>query len=132
MKRRYSNTVGRKFLEDGTAKEFPGNTVICHIPQDSPQFQYLLKMREILLSQPWAWKFSFLPPSSLHMTVFGGVCNSNRELSYWPKTLSLVDPLEKVDNLFIDKWSKIARPQSFAMNALEVTIFRTISIQLEP
>ena len=132
VKTRYSRFVGRKFQKDGTANEFPGNTFICHIPKDSPQFPYLLKLREIMQSQPWAAKYSFLPPSSFHMTIFEGVCDQARKSSRWTSQLPLDAPLEKVDELLLGKWDKITKPSSFTMKARKLSIFNGITLQLLP
>ena len=130
--KKYTRNVGRKFNEDGTAKEFPGNTIICHVPKQSPQFQYLLKLRETLMSQHWSKKYSFLPPSSFHMTVFEGVCDQVRKNSKWTSMLSLDAPLEEVDEFLISKWDSIEKPSYFNMKAKLVGIGGVIGIQLTP
>ena len=89
-------------------------------------------MRERLLSQPWAGKYSFLPPSSFHMTIFEGVCDQVRKSSNWTSQLPLDAPLEDVDDLLISKWNEIIKPTSFTMKARGLNIFNTIGIQMVP
>lgn len=112
---KYTSSVGQKFNPDGTAREFPGNTVLCHIPRDSMVFELLLKLRQKAETQSWAGKFSFLPPLSYHMTVFDGVCDLVREQEHWTSRLSLDAPLEDVDKLLKEAWSKVKPPQAIQM-----------------
>ncbi len=96
-------------------KEFPGNTVICHIPQDSATFQLLLRVRREAEAQPWGKKYSFLPPSSYHMTVFDGVCDQMRVSANWTSKLPLDAPLEQVDDLLRTAWANLLKPTGFSM-----------------
>ena len=95
--------VGRKFHPDGSIRPFPGNTVICHLDQDSALFDALLRMRKTLAKLPFASAYTLLPPASWHMTVFEGVCDEIRKPSYWPSDLPMTAPLETCNALFEQK-----------------------------
>lgn len=129
---KYSGNVGKKFNEDGSAREFPGNTIICHVPHESPTFRFLLQIREELQQQPWAKKYAFLPPSSYHMTVFEGVCHQVRKRHVWPKSLPLDASLEDVDRFFIKQWDKIEEPTSIEVKYGHMGIGGTIGIRVQP
>lgn len=128
----YLPTVGQKFNPDGSTKEFPGNTVICHIPQDSATFDLLLRVRREAETQPWAKKYSFLPPSSYHMTVFDGVCDQVRAPENWTSKLPLDAPLEQVDEFLRTVWPKLPKPAGFAMRYRSFYAHDYISMLIQP
>lgn len=129
---KWSKNVGNKFNKDGSPKEFLGNTIICHIPKDSPTYLFLLKIVMLLKKQPWGKKFSFLPPSSLHMTVFEGVRDDRRRLPFWTTKLPLDAPLEQIDHLLMNLWPTLPKPKSFKMRWKYLEIDDTIGINLKP
>lgn len=79
--------VGDKFEPTGAVRHWPGNTFICHIPA-GPAHQALTAAQARLRAGPLAEAFAFLPPSSLHMTVFEGANNVRRHDDSWPGALS--------------------------------------------
>ena len=129
---KYSSNVGKKFNIDGSAKKFPGNTVICHIPPDCETFQFLLSFRKILEQQPWIRNFTLLPPSSYHTTIFEGVCDQVRKPSQWSSKMPLDAPLEDVDNLLIQEWKKLTKPKGIIMQMNFHFVMGTIGIRLKP
>jgi hypothetical protein len=124
--------VGKKFHEDGSARFFPGNTVICHTPRDSESFQVLSQIREECISQPWGHKFAFLPPTSYHTTIFEGVCEEVRNPKKWTSLLPITASLEEVDKLLISKWANIAKPDAFQVKFNFFFITSIIGIRLLP
>ena len=84
--------VGRKFFADGRVRPFAGNTIICHLPQqgeDAELFRALLDIYRQLPSQAFARKMTALPPSSYHMTIFGGANDQDRRRPLWPAGVPL-------------------------------------------
>ncbi len=75
---------GGKFAPDGAVLPFPGNTVICHIDPKSDAHAALCEMQEEIRQSAFAALFTFLPPSSLHMTVFQGI---GPDEGNWPADL---------------------------------------------
>lgn len=114
--KQYTSSVGQKFNPDGSPREFHGNTVIFHVPTDSATFDLLLRIRKETESQRWARKFSFLPPSSYHMTIFEGVCDQVREPAKWTSKLPLDAPLERVDDLLRQAWPDVSIPRDVSMS----------------
>lgn len=84
--------VGSKFYADGRVHRFPGNTVICHVPQqgeDSACFDALLDIYREAPAHPFVRKIALLPPSSYHMTIVGGANDKPRERKSWPADLPI-------------------------------------------
>lgn len=98
--------TGKKFDSKGQVRSFPGNTIICHLPQDSELHKALLPIHEMLQNSIFTKLYALLPPSSWHMTIFEGVCDQTRNADVWPKDLPLDAPLASCHDLFGDKLSK--------------------------
>lgn len=98
----YPPDVGRKFDADGRVKPFAGNTIICHVPQQgsgSETFDALLDIYRQLPVHAFAAKVTALPPSSHHMTIFGGANDQDRKPGLWPADLPLDLPMADCDRL---------------------------------
>lgn len=88
--------VGRKFFADGRVMPFAGNTIICHLPQQgdgAAPFHALLDIYRALPAHAFARKITTLPPSSYHMTVFGGANDKERQPGLWPSFVPLDTPI---------------------------------------
>lgn len=97
--------TGKKFDADGKVRPFPGNTILCHLSQDSELHRTLLPTHEMLRKSRFTKFYTLLPPPSWHMTVFEGVCDQRRKRETWPKDLSLDAPLQSCHDLFREKLS---------------------------
>ncbi|WP_082662734.1 MULTISPECIES: DUF1868 domain-containing protein [unclassified Sphingopyxis] len=78
----------RKFFPDGRVHPFAGNTIICHLDQQGPRsspFDTMLDIYRELPGRNYARKLALLPPSSYHMTLFGGATDANRAPGQWPR-----------------------------------------------
>ncbi|MDF0490168.1 DUF1868 domain-containing protein [Sphingomonas sp. H39-1-10] len=94
--------VGRKFSSDGRVLPFLGNTIICHLPQQgegSEAFDALLDIYRELPGDAWTRKLTATPPSSYHMTVFGGADDRDRRYPVWPAGLPLDVPIEDCNRI---------------------------------
>lgn len=94
----YTSEVGRKFYPDGRVHPFRGNTIICHVDQQGPNsafFEAVLDFYRQFPALPFARKMSSLPPSSYHMTIFGGANDPDRRPGVWPRSLPLDTPIEE-------------------------------------
>ena len=130
---RYTPSVGEKFNEDGSAKRFPGNTVVCMVPPDSDTYKALAVARDILrrgLGE--AGRYAWLPESSYHMTVFDCVCDQERRVEKWTSNLPLDAPLDKVDAVLKEKWGALAKPAPFRMKFERVAVGQFITARLAP
>ena len=84
--------VGRKFLANGRVRPFAGNTIICHAPQQGDNASYfnaLLDIYRDAVALPYARKIALTPPSSYHVTIFGGANDQERQPGLWPKAVPL-------------------------------------------
>ena len=64
---------GGKFATDGHVQPWAGNTFVCHVLPDSAAHDAIREMQEEVKMSSFARFFTFLPPSSFHMTILGGM-----------------------------------------------------------
>ncbi|MBN2628911.1 MAG: DUF1868 domain-containing protein [Rhodobacteraceae bacterium] len=107
--------VGQKFDPAGGVLRFAGNTFLCHIDPESPAHAALTEASLALQQGPLAQAFTFLPPSSFHMTVFEGVCDAHRSGDRWPEGLGPDTPLDQVTDAFSAATARLALPQTHAI-----------------
>ena len=94
--------VGRKFYPDGRVKPFRGNTIICHLPQQGDTASAFGAILDIYRQAPrlsFFPKIALLPPSSYHMTIFGGANDAERKPGLWPSSVPMETPIEECDRL---------------------------------
>lgn len=94
--------VGRKFAADGRVLPFVGNTIVCHVPQQgdgSASFDALLDIYRDLPAKAWTRKMTATPPSSYHMTIFGGANDKERRYPLWPAGIPLDLPMSRCDEI---------------------------------
>lgn len=94
--------VGRKFHADGRVAEFLGNTIICHVPQQDAGFEvfdHLLGVYRDLPGYGFSRKIAILPPSSYHMTIFGGANDKERKPHLWPADVPFDMPIDECNAL---------------------------------
>lgn len=102
----YPSDVGRKFYADGRVHPCPGNTIICHLPQQGEHaavFDAMLDAYRDAPTHSFLHKIAVLPPSSYHMTVFNGVTDQSRKPGEWPADLPLDLPLDACGRAMIDR-----------------------------
>jgi hypothetical protein len=88
----YPPDIGRKFAPNGQVREFLGNTILCHLPQqgqNAEAFNALLDVYRQLPAFGFARKVTWTPPSSYHTTIFGGANDQDRKPGLWPGFVSL-------------------------------------------
>lgn len=111
----YGPDIGRKFHADGRVRHFPGNTVICPIAEDHPVYERLLWVQRWLKGLPFADKYTFLPPSSFHMTVLPLLLDAEREPESWSRHLPLYASLDQTDQFFLQVFDQVPVPQRLRM-----------------
>ncbi|WP_221227192.1 DUF1868 domain-containing protein [Novosphingobium sediminicola] len=133
--------VGRKFADDGRVLPFAGNTIICHLPQQgeaSQAFDALLDIYRAMPSRDWMRKVTALPPSSYHMTIFGGANDKTRAYPQWPASLPLDMPMDACNAVLAERlkrfrMGKDAGPFHMRVNPDEPPIGETpLTIRLLP
>jgi hypothetical protein len=98
---------GRKFSSDGKVQPYPGNTVLCPIPRPSAIFDEMNRAYGALRSQFGGGHFTWLPPTSYHMTVFDGVTDAFRRPGDWPQMLPLNATLTECNGYVADRLRKL-------------------------
>lgn len=94
--------TGRKFFPDGRVHPFAGNTIVCHLDQQGPNsasFNQLLNYYRQFPVKSYFDKIAPLPPSSYHMTVFGGANNTDRGADKWPSGISPAVSMEECNRV---------------------------------
>lgn len=102
----YPPDVGRKFSADGRVLPFAGNTVICHLPQqgeNAAAFDAMLDIYRDMPAHDFSRKIALLPPSSYHMTVFGGANDRPRMRGSWPADLPFDMPIDECDRALAER-----------------------------
>jgi len=84
-----------KFNRDGTPRTFRGNTLICHLPQQSRFHDALAALSGALGASAFGKKLAMLPLESFHMTVFPGANDLNRDVYGWPSDVSKTASIEE-------------------------------------
>ena len=78
-----------KFNPDGRPRAFAGNTIICHLPQQSRFRDAVAALGDALRSSSFAGKLAVLPSDSYHVTILGGLNNQDRTRYGWPSDLPI-------------------------------------------
>lgn len=128
----YRRNIGNKFHEDGSVRDFAGNTVISFIDHTDPIFQLFCQVRAMLQSSCAGNCFTYLPDESIHMTVFEGVCNQWREAALWTNLLPVTSSLTDVDKLFEQQFRHAPALGNVFMRAVGIKTGGGYGISLEP
>ena len=78
-----------KFNPDGRPRAFAGNTVICHLPQQSRFRDAVAALGDALRSSSFSGKLAVLPSDSYHVTILGGLNDQDRTRYGWPSDLPI-------------------------------------------
>ncbi|WP_082522346.1 DUF1868 domain-containing protein [Acidovorax sp. Root402] len=96
--------VGRKMNADGTVRGFVANTFIGHLAQQGEDFAVFDAFLDIYREFPrhaFSQKIGLLPPSSYHITVFGGLNDVDRGTSNWPPSIPVDRSIESVTTQYL-------------------------------
>lgn len=78
-----------KFNIDGSQRPFAGNTVVCHLPQQSRIRDAVTALGNDIRTSSFAKKLAILPSDSYHVTILGGVTDVDRSEKEWPRDISV-------------------------------------------
>ncbi|MFC7519865.1 DUF1868 domain-containing protein [Xanthomonas populi] len=98
--------VGRKFLRSKRPMPFAGNTFVGHLDQRGDGYDSFDRVLEIYRELPehgFANKLALLPPSSYHVTLLGGVNETDRAGGPWPSDLSREVALADINASFLSR-----------------------------
>jgi len=122
------DAVGKKFGEDGTVLSDPGCTTLCHVDPAGSAFAAIARAQATLKSGPFAKDFAFLPPASLHMTIFDAFIESGRSRERVPDTLPMDATVEEIISDASQNLTGLSLPQQFT--ARPTGIFAGFSISM--
>ncbi|MBB5056009.1 hypothetical protein HDF16_000678 [Granulicella aggregans] len=88
-----------KFYPDGRRRGFAGNTVICHLPQQSHTRDAITALGDALRKSPFIHKLGMLPSESYHMTVFPGTNDQGRTAENWPSDIPRDAPIAECNRI---------------------------------
>ncbi len=128
----YTREVGRKFHADGTARLFPGNTIICFVAPESPVGQAAIAFQEAVRQTAFGSAFTLLPPASFHMTVMELLCDQVRAPERWSAQLPLDAPLAQTDDFFLARVPAIPAPERLAMQVVGLFHRDNLMLTLQP
>lgn len=128
--------IGHKFNADGSVRRYPGNTIISPVDPASQLQRSLVAVHDRLRQGDFARRLAFMPPSSYHMTIFGGALDQERGEGVWPRTLPADAPLEACSQLFLEKLQRFDLacdpPFRFRFAPPEAAADPRIALKLEP
>lgn len=88
-----------KFNPDGNPRRFAGNTVICHLPQQSLFRDAVAALGDALRSSSLAGKLAVLPSDSYHVTILGGLNDQDRARYGWPSDIPIDMPIAECNRI---------------------------------
>lgn len=104
--------VGRKFNADGSVHPFAGNTFVGHLGQQGEDFAYFDALLDIYRDLPrhaFTRKMAVLPPSSYHVTLFGGLNDIDRINGPWPADIPRDTRIEKANDMYLERLERLPR-----------------------
>lgn len=122
---------GGKFMADGSVLSFPGNTFVCHVLPDTPSHRAITELQNALKAAPFARYFSFLPPSSFHMTVFQGVCMPKEAQAPFPEGTAREDGLDDITETMLKRLQPVSFPDPFSIEAVGPFLHSGLGIHVD-
>lgn len=98
-----SRHIGTRFDDKGNFLPEPGNTVICHLSENSDSRSAIVGMQERYRQMPEADHLAITPASSLHMTLFQGIIEYRRSAPFWPHDLPLDTPIDDMTEILAQR-----------------------------
>jgi hypothetical protein len=96
-----------KFNPDGSRRPFAGNTVICHLPQQSRVRDTVTAIGDALRSSSFAPKLGILPSDSYHVTILGGANDLDRNRSEWPEDVPLKASIAECNRIVGQRFAQL-------------------------
>ena len=104
-----------KFTNSGKVLYWPGCTIIYNIKESSKLSLELQKIQNIFKELPFSYKYSYLPQSSFHMTLFD-CCNvSTFKTQYWPDDIPETQNYLEIANILSKRLNHYQFPNSITL-----------------
>lgn len=120
----------KKFDSKGNPLSFSGCTIICKIPKDSKLSKKITNIQSLLKKFNPKKKYTYLPPSSFHMTVFDCCNASTKNTKFWPHGINKNQNYKIISKELNKRIKNFNFPQKF--NLKPKMLFGGYSIILEP
>ncbi|APO77206.1 RNA ligase family protein (plasmid) [Rhizobium etli 8C-3] len=117
-----------KFWSDGTVQTWPGNTFICHLDSASDAFAAIREMQETAKRSEFNRFFTFLPPSSFHMTILQGVTAACRQGDGWPQDVSAGATRDTISAELLKRTADLRLPSSFRVRFIDLFAGSSLTI----
>ena len=119
----YGKEVGRKFYEDGSARRYPGNTVVADVTPEYTGYGVMTNLLQMVEEAGFdKTHLIMLPKDSYHMTVIRGLNDQVRKDGFWPENLSRDIPMEEVDDYISAAVGRVKMLGKIRMKFDKVTI----------
>jgi len=109
--------LGVRFDGAGRPLRCSGNTVLAHLGA-GPAAEALIEARDRIAAAGGDAVLAFLPPASLHMTLFDGVLHDVRAPARWPRELAPEAGAEEADRFMMAALRAAPRPGRFRLRPL--------------
>lgn len=120
---------GGKFYSDGSVQLWPGNTFICHIDPTSPEFEAIRALQEEIKRSSFNRFFTFLPPSSFHMTVFQGVSPGTMPGNGWPEGVAWPQERNRVTAELLRRLEGVDLPESRTIHLVDLFAAHSLTVE---
>ncbi|MDI7860925.1 DUF1868 domain-containing protein [Rhizobiaceae bacterium n13] len=110
---------GTRYDRSGAFLPEPGNTVVCHLVENTETEAALIAARARYLAMPEAGQIAFTPISSLHMTLFQGIIEYRRRLPFWPADVPLDSPIDEMTAMYAERLASFAGGPAFRVQVTE-------------
>jgi len=119
----YGKEIGRKFYEDGSARRYPGNTVVADVTPEYTGYGVMTNLLQMVEEAGFdKTHLIMLPKDSYHMTVIRGLNDQVRKDGFWPENLSREIPMEEVDDYISAAVGRVKMLGKIRMKFDKVTI----------
>lgn len=116
----YGKNIGKKFLENGEVRTYPGNTVIAKIVPGSEAHRVMRYLRNMVVEEGLGSYVILLPEDSYHMTVIRGVNDQVRTPAYWLEQLDRTAQIDVADGYISAAIARAGLPEPPIMRFAEV------------
>lgn len=91
-----------KFSATGDVLPWAGDTIICPLPFNSPAFHEMLNINAEV-TRYFRDYIAATPPSSYHMTIYGGADPQRRAAHLWPTGEALDAPIANINQALLER-----------------------------
>ena len=113
--------LGTRYDRQGNFLPESGNTVVCHLTEGSPSRTAVLSARRRLMAISAPGRQAFTPSASLHMTLFGGVTETQRTAAHWPAEMPLDADIDDMTAFHLGRLRGFRGCGAFKVAVTEVT-----------